>query len=478
METQNSYKEDVVEIDLKELFIRLIEKAWQIILVAIIVAALLGGFKFVKSYKDYRAFQQEQMQESASDTEDAVKLYETQKTAYEERLEALQNFILRQQQYMSESTLMNIDVDNFYEATLSYYITTNYQIDPELSMQNPDKTQSVINSYRALLTSGEFYQFVGERVSESIAPKYLQELITISNGDNGILNITIVDSSITRVQEVMEALEQFMEEQQSKVESLVAEHELSLLYASVYNSQNADEMEGANAGSQQAQILQKQLDASNTINNYQNQITDVQKKLDALAEPSEAVTSKKDVLKDGVKFAIIGFVLGGFLSVAYYALIFILSNPVVDEETVTRRLGLVVLGSEKRFNKKGILNRINMILSGDKERQENLEQTCSFAAENIKAMLQSGDSAESILFLGSIASDTQVVVENIKTQMNGVSVSSVGDILTDENAVKDLKDATDLVLVEKKGAVSYERIHKEIRKLQLLKKNIRGIILL
>lgn len=224
METRQGYTEEV-EIDIKQMLIYCIEGAWRILLAGLLCLLLLGGYKFVKSFSAYRSLQgmvQTKLKSEGTDAE----LYELQRESYLSQIENLKKQLRQRTEYREESPLMRLNADDFYEARLSWFVTTNYQIDPDKTFQNPDRTVSVLKSYQSLLASGEFYRYVHERVSAKIPEKYLQELIE-SDADEqyGLLRLSIFGGEEKLVTEIMQAAEQFLDERKAPIAEVVAAHE-------------------------------------------------------------------------------------------------------------------------------------------------------------------------------------------------------------------------------------------------------------
>ncbi len=482
METRQGYTEEV-EIDIKQMLIYCIEGAWRILLAGLLCLLLLGGYKFVKSFSAYRSLQGMVQTKLKSEGTDAA-LYELQRESYLSQIENLKEQLRQRTEYREESPLMKLNADDFYEARLSWFVTTNYQIDPDKTFQNPDRTASVLKSYQSLLASGEFYRYVHERVSAKIPEKYLQELIE-SDADEqyGLLRLSIFGGEEKLVTEIMQAAEQFLDERKAPIAEVVAAHEISCLSAEVFRSWDADSEDvlpvQASLSERKESIRQKQMQVETGIYELQTQIVELRRQYDALQAPEKFVTLTA-VGKSSLKFGLLGFLLGAFLAAGYRALRFLLTNPLVEEGEVMRRLGIVVLGSKRRYPAQGILNRINAALSGDEARQRTEEETCGFAAENLRSLLEISPEAEAsgILLLGTDEALVKDVYEKINAGWEGEKLGFTGNILYSTAAVERLRDYRRVVLVEEKGKLPFEKLQQECEKLRLLQKEICGIMLL
>ena len=59
--------------------------------------------------------------------------------------------IQKAQEYAENSVWNNLDPYNVWVAQADLYVTTNYQIQPGMAYQNPDRTDSVLSAYASLL---------------------------------------------------------------------------------------------------------------------------------------------------------------------------------------------------------------------------------------------------------------------------------------------------------------------------------------
>lgn len=87
--------------------------------------------------------------------------------------------------------------------------------------------------------------------------------------------------------------------------------------------------------------------------------------LTVVDEPSEAVSPNGDNSK--VRYAIFGFLLGAMLACAYFAVSIWIKDTVKSAEDIKKSLGLSVIGSVSRMERKGKANADKPILVTDKQ---------------------------------------------------------------------------------------------------------------
>lgn len=478
MEDRREFLDEDMEIDLKELLIHIIDKSVGILLAGLVLMLILGGYRLANGISAYKAASPQVGEAYGDDDRSAVELYELHRNTYQRQIDRIRALIVSKERYGEESALMQLDADSFYEASLSYYITTGYQLDPELGLQNPDRTAAVVKSYETAMSGGEFYNYIKKSISMDIAGKYLAELISISTDSvNGLLNVNIVGADSRTVSELLSAVESFVSERGKDIGELVEAHDIRLLSSTGVASQNAAESSDGYI-SQQSVILSKQLELNKSITDYQNQIIDLQKKLEALNKPEDVIFTMSDVIKSAVKLAFIGLILGIFLSAAYYALGFLFNPTLLDEDTAQRSFGLPVLASVRRYTGDSIRARLNSALSGDCERQESREKALSLAAANLISMLEQSEDKGDILFLGTEEADCEEAAAFIGRELEGVECKSAGDIRKSSEAVSRLRSYKRVVLVEKKGISSLRAVQQQCERLRLLKKELCGIVLM
>ena len=114
-------------------------------------------------------------------------------------------------------------------------------------------------------------------------------------------------------------------------------------------------------------------------------------------------------------------------------------------------------------------------LSGDEKRVDGVEEAALLATVNVKSLLQARDCDDKEVLL--IGHNINALVE-LSCLMYGVIAVAGGDIMVDRHAVEMLDDYDNVIIAEEKEGISYGEIGREYEKLQLLNKNVIGIIAL
>ena len=166
MEYNDTYER---EIDLKELMFAVLRK-WRIVLLfALALAVLFGGYKAAGVYKSNRT-------EVEDDHAKEVEAYNESMESYEREIENLTRDIASQEEYMEKSILMNMSPYDVWEAKAEIFI----KADERTADQGNDLTTTIMRAYQAALTSSELLSEIAKEMG--VDRRYIQELVTITMG--------------------------------------------------------------------------------------------------------------------------------------------------------------------------------------------------------------------------------------------------------------------------------------------------------
>ena len=184
MDYNNEYEQ---EIDLKELLFSVLHKWRSMLLAAVLLAALLGGYKAVSAYR--KVSDTEAMEEAQEKYAEDLRNYNKKLDTCQREIENLEKDITNQEEYLEKSVLMSMSPYDVWEARAELFIKTDYMIMPDMTYQNIDFTGTVIQSYQSALTNAEFMDKVAK--DSGLESRFLKELVTISVKSNNLLTIQV-----------------------------------------------------------------------------------------------------------------------------------------------------------------------------------------------------------------------------------------------------------------------------------------------
>ena len=218
------------------------------------------------------------------------------------------------------------------------------------------------------------------------------------------------------------------------------------------------------------------------VADMQEQLFTCKDQLTKLQEPlAPADASRSSVIKESIKFALIGAVAGAFLMALSYAMQYVLSGKLMSCDNLNDDYGLMVLADyhapiRKRLNS---IDKLITRMKGVSEDKQSLECVYALGAANIVAQMK--NDASKILLVGNAnASDFDAAATSLKEilQVKGVEVTSSGNINGSVTAVQKLQDADKVVLIEQLGVSRLQDIEKELQMLRKLGKDVLGVIVL
>ena len=467
MESNNGYGQ---EIDLKDLMFAILRKWRTVLVVAVVLAAALGGGKALQAF---RASQDVETQTEAKDAYGReLDSYTTAKESGEREIENISEDIQAQQTYMDESVLMKMSPYDVCEASADLFIKTDYQIMPGVVYQNADYTDSILQAYQSAVTSAALQENVAKTVS--LEPQYLKELISVKRGSftsgmvadgtagyaryTNLLTIKVRYSDKEKAQEILDAILLNVTGLQEQIAATIGPHTVSIVNQAVGATVDMD-------------LAKQQKDARDQLTDLQQSLSDKEAALKALKEPSAPSLGKSAVVKAGVKYAVLGGVLGVFVVAFCISAVFVMSDKVYAAKDIRRRYGLDLLGTVVASDKK--LGALDAWLAGrgvDKDAAKNgallAANVENYAGEHKKLLITGLVSEERLKDMAKV----------LQKKLEGYELTAGANMLEDADTLKKLPECEGVVLVEQTGVSSYADMTQEIEKIRSMGKAIVGCI--
>lgn len=453
MEPNSTYEQ---EIDLKDLMFVVLHKWRPILLAAVVLAVVLGGYKAVSVYRQQN--DAEVIKESEESYQEELKVYEKTKETCEREIENLLTDIDNQQKYLEESILMNMSAYDVWEADTELFVKTDYVIMPNMVYQNVDYTNTILRAYKSALTNTEFLDDIAKKVG--IETRYLKELIDITAADN-LITIKVKHNEEKAARTLMKDILNGVEASQTKIAESIGEHTVSTVNSSIGSMVDLD-------------LANTQKTERDRLIQLNDSLETKQTELEELEEPEKAVTSATAAIRSGVKYAVLGGVLGAFLVIFYVCVAFLMSDKLYSEKELRNRFKLKVLGVLPAGKKaKGIdawLNRLEGRACGEESQEYSLiAANIRNYAEEAGTLLVAGNAHEELI---------KTVAGRIAEELGNVEVVAGGDMLQNVNALKTLPEVDGVILVEQCRVSSYGRIELEVEKILDLQKEVVGCVVL
>ena len=482
---EREMQEEVV-IDLAELIALYLRKGFWIIGISLLFAGA-----FVK----FRAMPEEETSKKGGNVQEATlqdkdlkeeKGLTANERYYTAQIKKEKERLLWEQDNWENSYLFTLDPDKVYERQIDLYVKVLDSGNIPFTEGSGEKIgnraenaerAALTENYSSLFQSGSFYESIAVAQGSMKASDVADILFFRSNDEAGTLSLCFTGASEEDVQKMGDAAAEYWLNAENGMQENVAMHDLHLVNDKTTLGMTTHSV-NRNAliltDSMESSILRRQNEKKDSINTRIKNISDLEKAKKELPKAVNNATqsSKKRILKQ----AILGLFLGGFLSVFLFTLQYLLEAKLPKEEDLESLYGFTVLGSKKRYGRKGILPSLSEKLSGDKEREKDDENLLSLAKTNLSLLLREKQTGTDILFVGEDKQLCEKTGDFMASDHSHFNCSYAYNIFKNEESIERLGAAQNIVFVAK-GKSELRAILNMKRRCEKLGKSIAGLIL-
>lgn len=451
------------EIDLKDLLFNVLHK-WRILLsTALILAVLVGGYKFGKGLL---------VQQNENYIASIEKKYETDKKDYEQKKDtfeiSIQNLtanIQNAEEYQANSILQKIDPYNKWVASADVFIKMDdIQQESRLSGFDSDPADSVLKAYESAAKKGIEIQNLSKE--KGLDLKYLKELIRVTpDYQSNMLTITATNTDDAGAQEILAVILKSLKDKYPDVQQNLGGHSIVVMNQNLSTKADPD-------------LAENQKNRIENLTSTRQSLEDTEIKLEELKEPvTPANLSPKGLIKSGIKYGVLGGVAGGFLACFFASVLFCLNNRVYNSGELKTRFGIKILGRFTRKREKRAFSKIDSLL----DKLEGIEYVADTAVyERIAANIGIYTEKNQLILLTGTANEDDInrVTADLKGRLPDLKFESAGDMSKYPETLTKLPKADGIILIETVGLSKYNMIYNELETIASIKKNVIGCIML
>ena len=413
-----------------DLFFAVLKRWKSMLILAVVLALVLGGYGYLNSRKPVT-------DDTAANTTASIS-YKKQQVSI------ISDNILNQQKYMTDSVLMTMNPYDCGKITTDVYVDTNYQIQPDLSYQNTDKTVAVMRSYATVILSREAVD--SYCAATGIAAGYVTELISteiITNSN--MLSITVHCPDMDTAQKLNDAVVAQLQSAKTVVTDLVTDHEIAVISTPSTSPVAQD-------------VVKAQADAAQRLTNLRLSLTETKTELSALQNAASDARSASTLI-----LAVIGAFAGVFLVAAFAVVQHLVSNRIYSARVLENRTDLRILGA----------------LPQKVTRLHKAEGRATEAKYDVLAMNIRNYCGEEnrVLLLGELSEEHKTALAE-QLQKLGITATFGGSLLTTAASMDQLRSSNAVVLIYTCGKSLYTHAEKEIRMVGDQEKLLSGCILI
>ena len=436
----DNYNEEYTEISLVDIVALCFRKFVTLLICALIGTALVLGYHIVSANSE----------KSKAAYEVSLQKYNAQLQAAEDNLEYLQVRKAELLKRNAENPISTYESEPTYRSELVFVVTSDEE--PLVAM---DGTRV----YNTVVSINSFWNTLDlpHLVDSQSKNEYIRQFIKFENVSvsvNGfVFRITAysarnAEQADNYTQKVYEALSDYI-----KTISVVKTCTIQSTHNEAYT------------GSLFIDIVNRQL----------SEIAEIDSKI------FEQMDSIKDLKKEApsqyhyAKYAVIGFLAGGFVSLMVLVVGFVSSNPLTSTEDAKRRIKAPVLGA--MFCEKDALNKIARNVMGERVFKDEAS-AISWLENNLDSSVLPDKAKVAILYSGKDAKAKQTfeAVNKVFTD-KGYSVSFSDEVTVNPNAMTAIQNSDVVVLFEKQWTSKWKNIKAETDLAERYGKKVAGFII-
>jgi len=320
------------EIDLILLVKQVMEKFKTIVVAGIIGAVVVGLIGMTWQIKEYN--DPEAMKYHEETYRNALNTYNAEVKKLNREIDNLNTSIDRQEEYNEKSILMKINPFDVQKGVVQYYVDTDYQINPDITYQSPDYTNSVLNAYAVNVNNGGLWKYLYDNMEEPVEFRYLKELVSVSvDYSNDMINVSVTARTEADCKELLSLVKKCFDGYHATIDETICEHDMSLVTESIYSTVDLD-------------LEDKQRTNTEKVEDYTVSYEEKKFELAELleeGEPAYTVPTSRSIVTGTIKYAIIGGVVAAFAVAAVICVMLLLDTTIKYEKDVAFYLELPVL---------------------------------------------------------------------------------------------------------------------------------------
>lgn len=472
--------EDNVELNLKDMLAYVLLHWRHILLIAILVGIIAGGYKiyFVKYASQNTQNAIDKLQDSGDDYESRLQAAK----GLQQAIDATNRQLEQKTKYMDNSILMHINPDKEAIATADIMLTVPWN-------NSENAIGVLVAAYQNRLQQGDYLDTLAKEMNTE--NNYLTELISITQVntekssqktiifqnsgqvDNFIdsFTISVTGSTQTQADKILDTVLQEMNKITPELAQSIANHNLTIIHRYENTILNQDLM------SQQVKTASDIATLQQSIENYQKNLKDIN-----LVDNDQKLGSITllEIFKVFIKWGVVAGLVMIFLGCAFYAVIYTLSGCLLTQEQTLVHYPVILLGAYRKAEEK--VYRNNTIIDSWLRRIGNYE--CNNASwEDVLDMIIANLSIYAkdchTIMLSSAADMTlseKIQIELTKRIPNKIFILANQLEVNSKSRAK-LVEVDGIVIVEKYGKTRFHQIDQELLIVKNAKKVVLGIIM-
>lgn len=448
------------EINLLDMFWDICLK-WRLILsAAVLFAVVMGSLSYYTSVKKLEKSQSD----IKVDTIENIELDEISKAKVNGYTEYYKLY-LEQEKFNKSSKLMNLENNELYVGTISFYIDNKFLVEFP-TIQKNNNINGILAEYKAALDSEEFKNGVLQEtegyINENDVYEIVDQLGSESYGNILVVNVCAVDKN-----SCMELLEKINNKIVSTIQVVTeefGEHEIIKIgnqYSVIddsklldYQKKNIDKLNGFIA----------------TLESIDAKLTDQERLYIDLLYNNEVAKEPESITPVvSKKMVVIGFIGGAAIIFFVAALIYLFNTKIRVEDDIEeiygiKRLGIIEINDNNKKRLFSFIDRFIIRLRHSNMHSFTREDSIKMILASIRVMARKENRSKIYITGSEIKNEeAQILVEIAEELKNtGIEINIGTPILYNPEALEKLIETEMVMFIEKAGITLYRELADEI----------------
>jgi capsular polysaccharide biosynthesis protein len=460
------FENNEFKLGVNDLIVNVLLKWRYILLIAILVVGILG----LKQYIQISTVSQEKYNQAQIDYEIELNEHNDKLASDQVMIDKKTEAIKNQQEYNSESILMNIDPYNAPTGTLVFYVDSDSKAYTDILLDN--YSSDIASAYAAYLSQASVYVTLLDNLNNQTELKYIQEAISVQVDPNApIVKIQVNQTDQESCEKILTELWNLLEERKNELKYLMGEHEIVKLDESVYLTVNNG-------------FLGHQRNNTALLESLKIELINLNGTL--AVDTNEALPLFVYDMKLKMKNIVLGFGFGLVLGVMYFSIVAFMSSRLRSVKALKYRYGIMIIGEFNKKRKsiidKWLLKKFNWIKDNSSDDDKiyrvynNIEETIK------KSNVSEGTNLnQSVLVIGSsLTSSAEDFKKQFIESSKQVNLDFVigNDIINNKQVGELLSQYQYVILIEQFRESKFDNIEKEIELLKRYHNTLLGCIVL
>jgi hypothetical protein len=283
--------------------------------------------------------------------------------------------------------------------------------------------------------------------------------------DSNMFNVSVTYPDEKGAEEILNEIIDSIESEQAEVQEKLGQHSISLM------NQDIGVITDQSLTDYQQQKVKNLADTNNSL-------VDAEKALEDLVEPIKPVAlSKISILKAGIKYGTLGWIVGVFLAAFGISVVFVMNGKLSTDNDLKDRFGLKFLGGFTEKRDKKAFSCIDEWLDS-LEGKENIsdELVYDMIAVNIHNFIHED---KSIFLTGTVENEVlENLVIKLQKRLPELKLEFGADMTRNVLTLQRIPEYDEIILVETRRESRHKEIEREVETILNLKKDIVGYIML